>query len=1682
MNKEHALKPGFYVIILTILVLLGLTFPVLPVRAEEVTAASDSYTPSYADDGTLIGNSQGASLMGLPTGRSSESIARGDTPAMGYGNTFGIVPLELLAIEGDTLSYSDQDYSLGRKSLALSNTSTGVTAYKNYGKSISMDVDADGKDELVYLYLKDAGNSKLTLAMAVYTYKGKCIMNTTLPGSFDVSDIDALNKNTHDTGKYNTVFVVDNIFQVVTGDFNGDFKDELAYVGYDKADGKLKADIHVLEYTGGDYSKVDINADGFSLSLNEATLSGGRSFVSSAFAPIKLSTGDINTDCKDEILYTYVADNADSKNADNGGSLGYIRTDGKGYQATDCGAITLGPDGSANRDPVGFASATVGDINADGEMETVIGGYMVNFDNQSHTDNNGTKYYHQLVLASLRWDHNANKLITDTSTGFTVLRSDDGTAINENTSFGSKMMATIFPESSKKASLPADQENYWCVSPQSSAWNAPLQAVSLSGNKNNLRCHQIYFCGFIYTLGQEASSTGTAISKFKVYRDTKLSTLDCQENNKTITLSTGITTTDKINQNELLGKEELFVSAIRDGNSGTSISADSPTHYNTFCYTELDKSGKVQDKLEQKGISLGDHKRSEQYVPHYTLGNVDNDTIYMKYIGHEFVYTEPKILSILMAPPYFKDLGNASSGSAAIGAISGTTHEFGGTFSATYAGSETVSIGIGSLAGGSMKISQDSTTSYTHKTTTVKELTFTYTTQSGQDSVCMAAVPTDIYYYNYCTLKDNQKLSDADVDWQPTQAIDPGTSVQTMLSHNLYNANKEKYNAFVKDYNAQNKGKAGYSELTEMPDVDKYFAHTPGEPDTYKYAANRTDIYQPTDLLALDYGTTSKSILYTTKVTTTEAGEEAFSIGFSFTGEGGLILKVKTEQGFKLGGKIFGSDGKTTGQSYKAEIKSIDEKYVGKYAFSTKMLINKGTARELNEKGEYGDYTFPILTYAVQDSGFKALPKKAENGKAEAASAHEMAVSWYMPKTTSTAYTPSHYELLRKKTTDPDTAWVSLENVATGGNELPEAKRTFTYTDKGLEANTAYTYKVVSKRTGTTETTTNEITFAGTTSVLPKFPVTYNDGDHGTVIGGCITDGIIHEFAREDGKTTNTAKVTEGDGAYFNALPVSGYRITGWTVDGLAEGEYQYNATTGKLTIPKVTKAFTVTPVWAKATTNLTLQAGEGGTLKASWTDPADGETRTDITVDSGTVAIPVGASVALTAVPDEGKALTQWHYGSDSSNALPPPVQTLRQLDGKADFTGTEINFTKAGKNLTLKAGFEDGTISSQAAAAAGGLTLVGQTEGVTPAAELATWKTGIGQIALTWVWDQPVHFILRQNNLTGPQDGTTDYYAILTSQDTDPTQWDWKAFPDEGLTIDNETTAADAIHLAVKRVGADGNTIATILTGSLVFDLTKPEVTVDYAKSNQWTDQDLDATIQLSRLQGFSQLDYLLNGERASLTSLNGQNGLTTQSGALQSAADNSRILTIDGEDMKDGEYHLLPRVYDNYDESTINRPMVMVKKDSVTPALKLSQVAGIAETDRCLVITPTVGASGIAEMKISGDDGTSWTDITGTWNQGIQISKGSRYQVRMTNGAGITVTQAITIQIPDTPKPTPVNPDSPSSPTGSATPAAAVTTNQPANAPTGIQGNSTGIILAILLSLAGAGIWISYRRQTK
>ncbi|MEA5038625.1 MAG: S-layer homology domain-containing protein [Clostridiaceae bacterium] len=331
----------------------------------------------------------------------------------------------------------------------------------------------------------------------------------------------------------------------------------------------------------------------------------------------------------------------------------------------------------------------------------------------------------------------------------------------------------------------------------------------------------------------------------------------------------------------------------------------------------------------------------------FAAPDTDTDTMLIQYTGkHYLQYSDPKILAVLAAPPYFGDLAHLDGGDSYIG---NSETVYGTVSGSGYSDVVTASFTAGAFVSFEQEINifgfkaekyqaeveVTATATLEFEWNSQKTQTVEYGTMGGQDTVALYSVPCDVYVYD---------------------AYVPVTQGSTVVYEKQAMNITIPYSASVKTLTVQN-----YDEIaknyTMLPTIEgNVLTSTLGDPATYP---NSTAGYSGISVYSGDYAGVAYGsggyIKQTLEFTDEYSHSQAISAAINFkTGGGGAGISVGVVGGVEAGyGNVVTN---LTGHSFSGTVVGMPEEAEG-YGYSYNWKIFKFTYT--------GEQTFPVVTYLV---------------------------------------------------------------------------------------------------------------------------------------------------------------------------------------------------------------------------------------------------------------------------------------------------------------------------------------------------------------------------------------------------------------------------------------------------------------------------------------------------------------------------------------------------------------------------------------------------------------------------------------------------------------------------------------------------------------------------------------------
>ncbi len=916
-------------------------------------------------------------------------------------------------------------------------------------KTIAADINGDGVDEIIRYYIEinyngsegkpDGDIDNFNAGVEGYSadFNLQCI-NSQTGQSMGKTTLRTVSKaDIHDFYIPDSIYYWSSYLQITAGDYDGDGKEEVAVAVpgqlRESGNSQTSGNIYIFGVSPGPVG-VRFDLEYVYDDLNYCSLYGDTFREYTAF---HLASGDVDNDNIDELVYTYTGD---VLTVDQNSSIRIID-----YQDGSYSSISRTIAFGNKKHPVGNAGVTVGDIDNDGLNEIVVGGYMVNKNDQgalyAFTNKFGKtekfEYYHELAMSYMKYDQESGSY--GDFEGFTVFREEEDMAWTRagDTSYNSA--------SGRDLASSARYRN-------ARNWTLPLQSVSLTGYVNGRTNHQIFFGNCMYYYDVDSG-------KFNIYDD------EGKANDSIVPYKNFSAPNSSINalipgsfldQNDYYvkseGREQLLVSYAFD------CIFEFALMYESAAGTSLD----VQKKYGSMARAASNNPKRFDFYPTVCAPNMDNDAIFVQYIDYAFTYSKPEVLSVLASIPYYEDIYNAypwpdwEPGSTYLGKSSGSSQTATGVTEFSLGGYVSIEQDISVLglkiASIEMENSISANTSYEFSHTIERESTVQYETNGGQDSVVMVSAPLDVYYYRYYeeSIPYKGKYPDAkksDPSTWGIMAVSIPSAPQIMVFP-------------VESYN----------DLAEISGLDKidsdFWIHTQGDPGTYPKSVAQfkgaENVLSSDSSISATFGSGSVS----TELTITESDEHAFTFSLSMesrvgAGVGGGVLGIIFGGSIGAGGAVASFSGTTIGSSL-ANFPTTG------YSLTTR-LHSYTTV--------FNDEDIMVLYYTV--SNVQGLPKLPSSFYVEERTTDRITLAWDVPDNISDGLKPNRYELYRYDNYFKE--WALLDD-----NISIEAGTNY-YLDTDVFPNVTYKYKLVAL--DSTGIKTNSVTLEASTAATGDPPV-----------------------------------------------------------------------------------------------------------------------------------------------------------------------------------------------------------------------------------------------------------------------------------------------------------------------------------------------------------------------------------------------------------------------------------------------------------------------------------------------------------------------------------------------------------------------------------------------------------------
>ncbi len=896
------MKPEIVKITSVFIALIFLSTGFMSMSADNTQASSENIKPGnieYIDEnGMFIIKNEYLENMFKCTGNPS------DVDDMVGHDAMTSTPLEIATWGGgDNTSFHAREHnSESEIKTALTNVNTDSYHSIGFGAALTRNSDYVSQDPNS-LWNKTGFNKQDWFCSLYYdNNSGNLMLMATNGENTSVVNIDSTVGTTpYLVSEINKISSIQsaNILNYEVGDFDGDGNEEIAVFHQFK-----------IYFFG-------IEKDGVSLQyLYKADTKAKQGKHSGNFAtPVCMTSGDLDRDGIPELLATMVSYSYGASNNDVYTNLVIISlnkdTDNKRVSFLEASSDNVFKTTIWIPDPVRntaqldsmMSSVSVGDIDCDGDMEIIIGGYLWN---NSMTPSDGgaqTKSEEELYLAYSEYDSSKNIKWKAT----TILSERNGLAttrfIPGNDSFEDyyHLERSNLSDTSLYTTDSSDDPYGLCTSPNWCNWTIPMETVSIDGFYEGCTNDQVFFDKWIYRLNGDSFTVHSKTPDLGIVMDNN--NIICNNLTSGVLYNQSYTAID--------GKEELYLHYAADLQS--SFDGGS-TEWVYVVYNEY-KDGEVYANYSPY-MSGGYRDLREWGSGLYNMGrcfvgNFDNDVYYAEIEGRWFGYTDPKPIAFLAGVPYEEDLSNVLGlGANSIGTTSYSKYI---SESQSESSTFTVDCGIFGEFEKTWHFNMEAGYSYQCDSETTITTTISKNFNSSNDSVAIWIIPMDFYVYKLYTPTSDGKYEES---WD--LLTNTQTPVQTIMDY-------EEYCTFIDNYNLQCKQFYG-EDFVEVGKI-KNNEHKEGDISTYKTTSNNPIISED-----VYYEAGGNLATIGTCIDLSESSSDTYSHG----GYGGIGLGRHIKNLFDIGGSVNGAGansfmtGHTDGQSFTSELyQGMHKNYIG---------------------------------------------------------------------------------------------------------------------------------------------------------------------------------------------------------------------------------------------------------------------------------------------------------------------------------------------------------------------------------------------------------------------------------------------------------------------------------------------------------------------------------------------------------------------------------------------------------------------------------------------------------------------------------------------------------------------------------------------------------------------------------
>ncbi len=852
--------------------------------------------------------------------------------------------------------------SLGGQTTVTTKATNNTHRNRAYSTSTEYRSTTGKKDRVARVYIRSAADREdQSIVLEILKYENKVekfIRSTT------VAYADTTAKTLTRAGSWRN-HEFDALIEVTAGDYDGDGTDEVAI---------YTADFQVRIYkTANDRISLWKTISTSDLQASTGYWANSDMGGTVELAPIiTMASGDLNKDYTDELAIAVSMPMGSTKVHSNNHLFIYSLNRKEGKDASyfkEVAEIDLS-DGTYAMDS---ANVAIGDMGGDGTPELVVAGWEV-------------------ATAGLK-----------TST----VRALHVEYRRSNGSWNVNSFQTI------EASGHTAPDNKGTV-----AWyNSPvgLGVVNMGGLNGNQYQYYVFIRNILYRYD-------TDVKRYEVVENSNMEFLTKQKNNvdeDADKLETWVVKVLTGTFNGAADGEEQLIAVI--GNRQKKDTGNEHWYWYQIAYISAkgtDSFYKGMEGVVNQGRSYINRtdgvSRASPYLD-LSAPDIDQDSLYLQYIGAEAFYSKPEVQAILQSAPYFQDVADAydnylDDGSTSYGKGEGSSEGVTASVSASLGVYTSMEVSL--FGSGEFEAEVAATVSYDHEDSMEVTTSREYLGNAGNDYVVMYAIPYNRYWYNaYDPNTGETTLMKIDEPMTPATVIVP----------------VETYDEIAKQYKGLD------------PIRGNILKSTPGDP--YSYMDWGYGDFEPIgDVQALSNAGSQSGSLVTVSQESVDTKTHSFQIGVEESikvGGGAGFLGNNVTAGVTQSASVSagGTYSNMSGVAYTGSVDNLPAG-VGGYGFNWQFGIS-----QIKFNGE------DVIVVGYKTSNVTSGPKSPKNLNIIDIGSTAMTLEW---EGTSDA---AVYELC----------------LVSNGMELPQATIPATdvdedgmvrYTIEGLSPNRQYTFRV----------------------------------------------------------------------------------------------------------------------------------------------------------------------------------------------------------------------------------------------------------------------------------------------------------------------------------------------------------------------------------------------------------------------------------------------------------------------------------------------------------------------------------------------------------------------------------------------------------------------------------------------